>query len=89
MANPQTQISAFISGTTKVLLEEYAEAHGLKKAFLVEQALLYHFQALRELPADVIIPPRVVVTPESGEEVLERLSKPSRPTSAMLELFQK
>ena len=40
MPNPQTQISAFISGATKSLLEEYAEAHGLKKAYLIEQALL-------------------------------------------------
>ena len=51
-----TQISAHISVETRELIERYTGAHGLKKGALVEQALLHHLQALRELPADVIIP---------------------------------
>ncbi len=88
MAN-STQISAFISDSTKDLLEEYAEAHGVKKAHLIEQALLHHLEALRELPADVIIPPHLVVDRESGERVLKRLEKPQKPTKAMRDLFRK
>ncbi len=82
-----TQISAYISASTKQLVEEYAEAHGVKKGFLIEEALLHHLQALRELPADVIIPPRLLVTEETGERLLARVRKPRRPTKAMRELF--
>jgi hypothetical protein len=48
----ETQISAFISDTTKELVERYVEAHGVKKGHLIEEALLHHLQALRDLPAD-------------------------------------
>ncbi len=89
MANGQTQVSAFISDSTKEALEQYAEAHGLKKAYLIEEALLHHLQALRELPLDVIIPARLVVSAEGGQTILDRLAKPRRPTKAMRELFDK
>jgi uncharacterized protein (DUF1778 family) len=80
-------MSAFVSDSTKELIERYAEAHGVKKAYLVEEALLHHLQALKELPADVIIPPRVVVDRQSGERLIELLEGPAKPTKAMRELF--
>lgn len=80
-------MSAFVSDYTKELVERYAEAHGVKKAYLVEEALLHHLQALKELPADVIIPPRVVVDRQSGERLIELLEGPAKPTKAMRELF--
>ena len=42
-----TQISAYVSDTTKELVERYVEAHGVKKGRLIEEALLHHLQALR------------------------------------------
>jgi hypothetical protein len=89
MAPGQTQISAFVSGSTKERLERYAEAHGMKKAHLVEEALLHHLQALHELPADVIIPPRLVVDRKSGERILQLIERPRRPNKAMRDLFKK
>lgn len=89
MTSRQTQISAFISDSTKDALERYADAHGLKKAYIIEEALLHHLQALRELPLDVIIPARLVVSRESGQAMLDRVEKPRRPTKAMRELFAK
>ena len=89
MATGQTQISAFISDTTKSLVEKYANLHGVKKGHLIEEALLHHLQALETLPADVIIPPRLVITADSGETVLARMEKPRRPTKAMRQLFKK
>ncbi len=89
MANGQTQVSAFISDSTKDALERYADAHGLKKAYVIEEALLHHLQALREIPSDVIIPARLVVAHDSGQEVLARIQKPRRPTKAMRALFDK
>ena len=57
MATNETQISTIISGSTKEMVDRYTEAHGVKKGHLIEEALLHHLQALRELPADIIIPP--------------------------------
>lgn len=87
MAN-QTQISAYISKTTKSLVEEYTDHHGVKKAHLVEEALLHHIQALRELPADLVIPPRVVVSRDAGEAILEKIERPRKPTKAMRDLLR-
>lgn len=86
---PEIQISAYVSQKTKDLIEEYADAHGMKKGHVIEEALLHHLQALRELPADVVLPPRLVVTERSAREVLRRVRAPRRPTRAMRELFRK
>ncbi len=85
----QSQISAFISAETRSLLEQYAEAHGIKKAHLVEEALLHHLKALSELPADIVIPPRILLTQKGADAVMARIRKPQRPTRAMRELFGK
>lgn len=82
-----TQISAFISSATKELVERYADAHGVKKGHLVEEALLHHLQALRELPADIVIPPRLTVTPASFDAVVKLVKKPRKPTKAMRDLL--
>ncbi|MCK6557412.1 hypothetical protein L6Q96_22970 [Candidatus Binatia bacterium] len=69
----ETQISALVSRTTKELLEGYVRATGVKKGRIVEQALRHHLQALQELPADVIVHPRLVVTRKSGETILKQV----------------
>ena len=79
----ETQISAFISEATKERVERYVEAHGVKKGHLIEEALLHHLQALRELPADIVIPPRLVLTKRSFETVSRLTKKPRKPTKAM------
>ena len=83
----ETQISAYISEATKQQLERYADAHGMKKGHLIEEALLHHLQALRELPADIVIPPRLVVTSGSFEKVTELAKKPRQPTKALRDLM--
>ena len=82
-----TQVSAYISPDTRTALEEYVEAHGVKKGHLIEMALLHHLQALRELPQDVIIPPRIVVSAQTGEWLLDLVENPPEPTEAMRDLF--
>jgi hypothetical protein len=82
-----TQISANISPETRDRLERYVRARGLKKGFVIEQALLHHLQALNELPDDALVPPRLVVTAESGERLLERLATREGPNRVMRELF--
>jgi len=83
----ETQISAVISETTKELLERYARASGIKKGHLIEQALRHHLQALQELPADVVVSPRLVVTRKSGEALLRQIST-GKPTQALRDLMR-
>jgi hypothetical protein len=83
----ETQISALISQTTRDRLEKHVRATGVKKGHLVEQALLHHLQALEELPADVIVHPRIVVTRRSFEKVVEEMEK-ATPTPALRDLMQ-
>ena len=82
-----TQISAFISEATKQQVERYAEAHGVKKGYLVEEALLHHLKALRELPADIVIPPRLTVSAKSFDAVAALVKKPRKPTKALRDLM--
>jgi hypothetical protein len=82
------QISAEISQGTKQLLERYSRAHGLKKQFLIERALLHHIQALEELPIGAIIPPRLVVSTASGRKIAELVTKRQKPTSKLVELMR-
>jgi hypothetical protein len=84
----ECQISALISPTTRVLLEQHVRATGIKKGRLVEQALLHHMQALHELPADVIIRPRLVVTRRSGEQIAKRITAPPRPAKLLRALLK-
>lgn len=85
---PSSQISAPVSPETKDQLDRFSDESGLKKGHIVEQALLHHLQAMAELPPDVVIPPRLVLTSQAGKRVLERLQKPRRPTRAMKALFR-
>lgn len=83
----ETQISAIISETTRKRLEQHVRATGVKKGHLVEQALLHHLQALEELPADVIVHPRIVVTRKSFEKVVEQIET-AKPTRALRDLMR-
>jgi hypothetical protein len=68
----ETQISAQISDATRARMESYARQSGVKKGHLIEQALLHHLQALEQLPAELIIPPRIVVSRKTGAQLLGR-----------------
>jgi hypothetical protein len=83
-----TQISANISDATRDRLERYVRSRGLKKGFVVEQALLHHLMAIDELPDEAVIPPRLTVTQKAGERVLERLAAEEGPNQAMQALFR-
>ena len=82
------QISAHISPTTKHELERFADSRGLKKGYVIEEALLHHLQALREIPDDVVVPVRLVVSPAAFTQVAERVQRPRRPTAAMRRLMK-
>ena len=83
----ESQISAVISPTTRILLDKHIRATGIKKGHLIEDALLHHLQALDALPADVIVPPRLKVSRRSGEEIAKRVSAP-HPAKRLRELLK-
>jgi hypothetical protein len=75
------QISAFISLGTKELLERHVRATGLKKGYLVEQALRHHLLVLEQIPAEYVVHPRIVVTRESGKAVIEQSESGQAPAA--------
>ena len=83
----ETQISAVVSRTTKELLEQHVRATGMKKGRLVEQALRHHLGALQELPADVIVHPKLVVTQKSGGAILKQMEA-GKPAKTLRELMR-
>jgi hypothetical protein len=83
----ETQISALVSRTTRDLLERHVRATGVKKGHLVEQALRHHLQALQELPADVIVHPKLVVTRKSGVVILKQM-RSGKPTKSLRDLMR-
>lgn len=83
-----TQVSAYISEETKAQVEAYAKRHGVKKAYLIEEALKHHLQALREIPEDLIISSRLVLTSEAMAQIAKRIATEKQPTEALKALFR-
>ena len=83
-----TQVSAYISEETKAEIEAYVKRHGVKKAYLIEAALQHHLQALREIPEDLVIPSRLVLTREAMTEIAERIDSKDEPTESLNALFR-
>lgn len=84
----QSQISATISVATKERLDRFTESHGLKKNFVVEQALLYFMEARRELPDEALIPARMVLEDDAFDGLVALLESPPAPTAALREMMR-
>jgi uncharacterized protein (DUF1778 family) len=84
----QSQISATVSAATKEKLDQFTERHGLRKNFVVEQALLYFMEARRELPDEAFIPTRLVLEDHAFDQLVTRIEQPPRPTKALRELMR-
>lgn len=84
----QSQISATISAATKEKLDRFAESRGLRKNFIVEQALLFFMQARRELPEEALVPARIVLQDASFDRVAAMIRDPAAPTDALRELMR-
>jgi uncharacterized protein (DUF1778 family) len=83
----QSQISATVSVATKEKLDRFTESHGLKKNFVVEQALLYFMEARRELPDEALVPARLVIEDKAFDRIVELVENPPAPTPALRELM--
>jgi hypothetical protein len=83
-----TQVSAYISEETKAEIEAYVKRRGVKKAWLIEEALQHHLQALREIPEDLIIPTRMVLTNEAMTGIADRITREDQPNEALKALLR-
>ncbi|MCP4698964.1 MAG: hypothetical protein GY862_19245 [Gammaproteobacteria bacterium] len=81
------QIPAYISAETKSQIEAYTRHYGVKKAFLLEEALQHHLQALKDLPGDVIVPVRLVLKEQSFARLVQRLESQEQPSAALRALM--
>lgn len=84
----QAQIAATISESIKERLDHFTESHGLKKNFVVEQALLYFMEARRELPDEALVPARLLIEDKAFDRIAELLTTPPAPTRALRELMR-
>ena len=89
MEQKETQISAFVSDTTKERLERYVRKRGVKKGYVLEQALSQYLTALEEMPEEYIVPTRIVLTNASFDRVLDAIEHPSKPTKALKQLMKR
>lgn len=84
----EAQISASVSTTTREKLDRFTESRGLKKNFVVEQALLYFMESRRELPDEAFIPTRIVLGNAAFDRLVKLLKRPPKPTRALIELMR-
>jgi len=69
------QISAYIEDDIKERMERYSSAHGLKKGYLIQNALDYYLNALHEIPGSFIVPSQLSVTEENFKAIIELENK--------------
>lgn len=86
--NSDTQISATISAATKERLDNFTDNRGLKKNFVVEQALIFFMDARREWPEEAFIPSRIVLDEVNFDRLVETTNNPPPPTEALRELMR-
>jgi len=79
----QAQISATISAATKEKLERFTDSHGLRKNYMVEEALLLFMQARSELPNEALIPARLVLENATFDRIVEAIESPAVPSLAL------
>lgn len=86
--NDESQISATVSASTREKLDRFTESRGLKKNFVIEQALLYFMEARRDLPDEALIPTRIVLDDDSFDRVAQLIENPRPPTDALRKLMR-
>ena len=83
----QSQVSVMLSTSTKERLDLFTERLGMKKNFVVEQAILFFMQSRRDLPDEAFIPTRIVLGDEGFEEFVQMIESDDQPTQALVELM--
>jgi len=88
MGTEHSQISATISAETREKLDRFTQRHGLKKNFVVEQALLFFLEARRELPDEALVPARIVLENADFDRAAAMINEPAAPTEELRKLMR-
>lgn len=83
----ETQISAFVSTSTRDLLDRHSRRTGIKKSRLIEDAIRHHLAALSEFPEEFVIPTRLVISNDDFKRI-ESTTKTGKPNSALRALMR-
>ena len=82
------QISAYVSDETKENLERYSAVYGVKKGYLVENAINHYLQALYEIPEEFMVSTNISIDKASYEKVIDLVNNPPKPSLALAELMR-
>ncbi len=82
------QLAFELPDKTNAMIESYSQKIGIEKKSFIEEALLRHLQALRELPTDIIIPSKIMLSEEGINEVFYLLENPPEPTEDLKKLMK-
>lgn len=88
MSSVNAQVSATVASSTKEKLDRFTEELGLKKNYVVEQALLFFMQARRELPDEAFIPTRLVLDDATFARIAAQFKARPEPSAALRELMR-
>jgi hypothetical protein len=83
-----TQISAHISDETRSQIDSLVRRRGITKARLIEDALQHHLAALREIPDDLVLPVRLILSQASFEDMIAEIESDAPPSEALRELMR-
>jgi hypothetical protein len=72
---------------TKIEVEAFVKKYAITKTRLIEEAIQHYLKALREIPSDLIVPSRLVVTAASMKRVAAGLASDEPPTPALRDLM--
>lgn len=83
MSTGMTQLSAAITAETKEKLDRFTDEFGLKKNFVVEQALLHFMEARRALPDEAIAGVRIVLENKPFDAVVDAIERALSPVASL------
>ena len=83
----ETQISAFVSASTRDLLDRHSRRTGIKKSRLIEDAIRHHLASLEQFPEEFVVPTRLVVSNDAFKK-LEAGSRGGKANAALQALMR-
>lgn len=72
----KARISVTVADTTRDQLDRFTVSRGLKKNYVVEQALWSFMEACRELPHEAFTPSRIVLEDAEFDRLAKSLQRP-------------
>ncbi len=85
--NTLDQLSTPITRETREMLDRYSKRTGIKKGYLIEEALRSYLIAHEGLPRDLVVPSTLELTAASSKRFVREL-KARKPNAALKKLMR-